>query len=621
VGALARHPFEVTLLELPMPKHQAIKRSSTGPPPPLSEEQILAWADAFHARCGRWPKKGKDRIIAGSLGEKWLTVDTALRVGLRGLPGGSSLARLLAQHRGVRNIQTLPPLSIRDILAWAGAHRRRTGQWPKRYSGPVLPGGKERWSAIDAALVHGSRGLPGGSSLAQLLEEERGVRHRAHAPPFSIPEILAWADEHRGRTGNWPHRESGPVAAAPGETWFGVHGALVIGCRGFPGGSSLARVLAEHRGVRNIQDLPALTEEQILEWADEHHARTGQWPLTTSGPILQVPGETWLAVQAALDQGNRGLPGGSSLARLLAQRRGVRNLASLPTLSEEQILAWADEHHARTGQWPLNISGPIVTAPGETWSGVHYALSVGCRGLAPGSSLARLLAQHRGVRNIMNLPRLTTEQILAWADEHHARTGQWPRVKSGPIALAPGETWMAVQAALQQGNRGQPGGSSLAELLAQHRGVRNIKTLQSLTQEQILAWADQHYQRSGNWPNRHAGAITDAPGESWSAIESALHNGRRGLPGGSSLAQLLAQHRGVRNIQDLPALAAEQILAWANAHRQRSGCWPTARSGAIRDVPGETWMAVDTALRKGQRSLPGGSSLARLLGAPRSRPA
>ena len=36
---------------------------------------------------------------------------------------------------------------------------------------------------------------------------------------------------------------------------------------------------------------------------------------------------------AALDLGLRGLPGGSSLAQLLAEKRGVRNMMALPDLS------------------------------------------------------------------------------------------------------------------------------------------------------------------------------------------------------------------------------------------------------------------------------------------------
>ena len=39
-----------------------------------------------------------------AFGDTWLHVDDALRCGIRGLPGGSSLAHLLFVHRGVRSI-------------------------------------------------------------------------------------------------------------------------------------------------------------------------------------------------------------------------------------------------------------------------------------------------------------------------------------------------------------------------------------------------------------------------------------------------------------------------------------------------------------------------------------
>src|SRR5262249_18787618 len=73
--------------------------------------------------------------------------------------------------------------------------------------------------------------------------------------------------------------------------------------------------------------------------------------------------------------------------------------ADLPPLSKELILELADAHHRRTGCWPRHDSGPIVGAPGETWNGVDTALARGLRNLPGNSSLAKLLAKHRGVRN------------------------------------------------------------------------------------------------------------------------------------------------------------------------------------------------------------------------------
>jgi hypothetical protein len=68
-------------------------------------------------------------------------------------------------------------------------------------------------------------------------------------------------------------------------------------------------------------------------------------------------------------------------------------------------------------------------------------------------------------------PRLTVEQILAWAEAHHARTGDWPGVACGPVCEAPGESWPALDKALHDGWRGLPGGDSLARLLVR-RGCR-----------------------------------------------------------------------------------------------------------------------------------------------------
>jgi hypothetical protein len=67
-------------------------------------------------------------------------------------------------------------------------------------------------------------------------------------------------------------------------------------------------------------------------------------------------------------------------------------------------------------------------------------------------------------------------------------------------------------------------------------------------------------------------------------------------------------------------LTVEQILAWADAHRARTGGWPGIDSGPIADAPGESWKAVDSALRAGCRGLPGCDSLPRLLARHRGTP-
>jgi hypothetical protein len=143
---------------------------------------------------------------------------------------------------------------------------------------------------------------------------------------------------------------------------------------------------------------PPITLALVLAWAADHRRRTGAWPITTSGRVLAAPGESWLALDRALRRGARGLPEGEGLAGLLQRKRGVRNKQNLPSLTEEQIVAWALAHRRRTGTWPAKSSGAIHGAPGEKWVNLNNALYCGLRGLPGGDSLARLLARRVGGR-------------------------------------------------------------------------------------------------------------------------------------------------------------------------------------------------------------------------------
>ena len=230
-------------------------------------------------------------------------------------------------------------------------------------------------------------------------------------------DVLRWADEHRQRTGEFPNVKSGVVVAKPDEKWPNIDQVLRIGFRGFPGHSTLAQLLAKRRGHRNRGRLPRYTIAGILRWADAHHGRTSRWPTEKSGPIEQAPGETWMAVDMALRQGNRGLPGGNSLPRLLAQRRRVRNrIVTCKPLSIKQVLLWADAYKDRTGFWPQIKSGPIQESPTDTWCAIDHGLREGTRGLPGGSSLAQLLAERRNVRPHIRRAPLSVAQILEWAD-------------------------------------------------------------------------------------------------------------------------------------------------------------------------------------------------------------
>ena len=109
------------------------------------------------------------------------------------------------------------------------------------------------------------------------------------------------------------------------------------------------------------------------------------------------------------------------------------------------------------------------------------------------------------------------------------------------------------------------------------------------------------------------GAIPGTGGLTWNAVNAALVGGHRGLPRRGSLADVLARERDARHHGALPRLNDFTIIKWAISHYERTGKWPTQKSGKVHEVPEESWSAVNTALRIGGRGLPKGRSLPILL--------
>jgi len=139
-------------------------------------------------------------------------------------------------------------LTYKQIRGWANEHRRRTGAFPSVLDGPIVGTNDQSWARINTALREGLRGLPGGNSLSQLLGRRAGTIRRTYKSRITIAQIEQWARVHRRTTGRWPSAGNGLVDGA-GEHlgWYAVHAALYFGFRGLPGGSSLSKVLRRMR--------------------------------------------------------------------------------------------------------------------------------------------------------------------------------------------------------------------------------------------------------------------------------------------------------------------------------------------------------------------------------------
>ncbi len=81
-----------------------------------------------------------------------------------------------------------------------------------------------------------------------------------------------------------------------------------------------------------------LKEEQIIEWAKAFHKKHRKWPSMLSGEV-EGADEVWGNLQSSLYMGGRGLPGGSSINKLLISH-GLKDEKA--DLTEEQIVEWAN---------------------------------------------------------------------------------------------------------------------------------------------------------------------------------------------------------------------------------------------------------------------------------------
>lgn len=286
----------------------------------LTNEFIIERAKEFFESNGRPPKVRSGPVINGHEGDTWAGYDICLRDGLRGLPGGTSLAKLLTQQCGFVYRLNRPILTEDYILEMAELHKSRTGKWPTQRSGSVFGGHSgDNWALYETLLRKGGRGLPGGNSLARLISSKHPHVHSKNKRPLTESFIVERAIEFKEMNGSYPIVKSGPVHGWNlGDTWDGYDKSLSQGTRGLPGGSSLKKLLSRELGAINHMDRPLLTVEFILSRAKEFISSSGGLPRYVSGEVAGGhPGDTWKAYDEALKHGCRGLPGGSTLSKLL----------------------------------------------------------------------------------------------------------------------------------------------------------------------------------------------------------------------------------------------------------------------------------------------------------------
>lgn len=476
-------------------------------------------------------------------------LEAALQRGSRGLPGGHTIVRLNQDLSDLHNLDYVNVLDQEDldidkIKESLLKHRQITGTWlsmnKKMENGDsyVLEhgpyAGKMSAQKLQTVLLHGSRGLNKGQTIAQLNEEISRNHNLDYVHPqkqkhFTIEGVKECLLMHYKATGTWLSSvtkdssgnnyvlEYGPYAGEVSART--LDSFLLKGLRGLPGKHTIAKLNEEisddyNLDYRNSKNLLPLELEKVKESLLKHRLATGEWLHTKKrrqdgqGYILEhgpYAGQLSIgALQAALGEGLRGLPGNNTILELNKEISRSHNLYHFDPRDQERLdLERVKEsllaHRMATGKW-LSANKKGCSGNGYILEHGYYAgkisnmnlqnsLKAGNRGLPGGHTIAQLneeisLLYSLDYFNSKKQKPLSLEKIKESLLAHRLATGKWlPStakdkngqgviLKYGPYAGTP---LSLLRPALSVGLRGLPGGQTIAtltaELKAQHEPI------------------------------------------------------------------------------------------------------------------------------------------------------
>jgi len=315
-----------------------------------------------------------------------------------------------------------------------------------------------------------------------------------------------------------------------------------------------------------------LSEEMILNHMLLHLvAHSGRWPHGKTGKVETLPNEYWHNFEMALRNGYRGLDGGIS----------VHDLAVNFTVREACL------YIDKNGQAPNRDSGPLANFPDITWEMIDDAFLA--KGGKAKISLERLLIDAGLAAPI------TSNQIFESALLHMVENDcSWPSAQTGGTVInMPEKTWHDISNLFLRGD--------LEEYPAEYSIPLFIK---DKVREQAVKFLDQH----GRLPTNEDGPIPDYEFVTLGMINDAFLNGgasKISLEGVFVETGLLE-----KDLDYNEDIIWNMMLEYLG--NSKPPVFPTPHSKDACPIEGETWQMLNHYLEKGQKGLPGKSSLFKL---------
>ncbi len=573
---------------------------------PLSEEKIVEAAREYYKLYGKLPTGESREPVPGLKGESWIALYMACYKGFRTLTKGRTLSMILAPLR--KELGLTNTLTEAAIIEAAREFYKIHGKLPNQASEESVPGmNGESWRQIDAACRLGYRSLTKGRTLIKILEPLK--RELGLSSDLSQTAIIAAAREFYKLQGCLPSCSSREqVPGLNGDTWFSIDDAARHGRRSLTQGTSLSKILAPLKIELNLAN--TLSEDAIIEAAQTFFSIHGKVPnVKTKEPVPGMKGETWRALNAAGAGGYRGLKKGRTLAVILGRVKDDRKQEYL--LSEDVIVEAVRKFFTVHGRLPCARSKePVPTLSRESWSSINTAGARGKRGLTKGRTLAVIIAPLKEELGIAK--GLSEALIVSAARKYYEKHGMLPNTKTKDSFLDSGDdTWISINSAIVQGLRGLPKGLSLSTILDPLKDEFGLGN--QLEESSIIQAAREFYLLHGKLPSAITKELVPGmEGETWTAINMAGQVGTRSLTKGRTLAVILAPLK--KELGLINELTEEAVIQAARLFFITHNRLPSVDSKEpVPGIEGNTWRSINMAGTRGNRSLPKGRTLSKIL--------
>jgi hypothetical protein len=621
------------------------------------EFTIFRWAQEFREKDkgGAYPDHYSGKVSAVVPGAdpslSWAGIDRFLRQ--EGEVDGSGLEALIEVfHR------TFVPLTESKIVRWANLHKRKHGNFPTFLSGVIdhIEARPDTWANINSALVFGDRGLQGGRTLPEFLDD-----YVKRTNTLSEEKILFWLDAYFEQHGEYPTKSTKGTLEG-GETWDGIDYALRKGTKGLAKrhpSDSLVDFVLRNRPARR-PPAPRFTPFAILAWGKSYFDEHGKLPDPGSGVVADpaARGASWAEVADALLVGKGGLQGGVSLCKFFDSVKADFEAARAATHAESPGVSAAtvdqlDAANAaqRTGDVDASEMPPLVVAqpvrpitdtpedvrqhassvafvevkPAPVPRGDEEVRAVGSEdgagtgeartGQAADSHVPRVITaaspvrrpSRASVRPRKTVARFSPAELSQWIGAYRRATGSLPNVKSGKISQADSEmTWAKVDRVLRSGVNGQQEPITLSYF------VQNLRFSHlDIAPERIKEWVLNYYAETSRWPAEASVDFVPNPHEmQWCELAAELERRQNGDSPKAGLCEIIDGLRDERirvekarsSSSDVKEAAGtkftvESILRHARLFKEKNGRFPKTSDGVIPGSGGVTWGGVNNLLR------------------------